>query len=58
VPEIRDAMARLIADDAGRMAAGRAARETAWSYDVHAYARRLAEIYQRIAPVAEIRETA
>jgi hypothetical protein len=27
-------------------------------YDVHAYARRLADIYQRIAPVAEIREIA
>jgi hypothetical protein len=25
---------------------------------VHAYARRLADIYQRIAPVAEIREIA
>ena len=38
--------------------AGRCSRETAWSYDVHAYARRLADIYQRIAPVAEIRGTA
>jgi glycosyltransferase involved in cell wall biosynthesis len=58
VPEIRDAMARMISDDAWRAGAGRSARETAWSYDVHAYALRLAEIYQRIAPVAEIRETA
>jgi len=58
VPEIRDAMAKLISEDAWRVAAGRTSRETAWSYDVYAYARRLAEIYQRIAPVAEIRETA
>ncbi len=32
------------------------AREHARQYDVHVYARRLADIYQRIAPVAEIRE--
>jgi hypothetical protein len=51
-------MATLISDDAARVAAGRAARERARAYDVHVYARRLADIYQRIAPVAEIREIA
>jgi glycosyltransferase involved in cell wall biosynthesis len=58
VPQIRDAMARFIADDAARIAAGRTARERARAFDVHVYARRLADIYQRIAPVAEIREIA
>ena len=38
--------------------AGRLAREQARQFDVHVYARRLADIYQRIAPVAEIREIA
>jgi glycosyltransferase involved in cell wall biosynthesis len=58
VGQIRAAMATLISDDAARIAAGRAARERARAYDVHVYARRLADIYQRIAPVAEIREIA
>jgi len=58
VEQIRAAMARLISDDAARLAAGRAARERARAFDVHVYARRLADIYQRIAPVAEIREIA
>jgi len=58
VEQIRAAMARLIADDTAREAAGRAARERARAFDVHVYARRLADIYQRIAPVAEIREIA
>jgi glycosyltransferase involved in cell wall biosynthesis len=56
VEEIGAAMTRLITDDAARLGAGRAAREQARQYDVLVYARRLAEIYQRIAPVAEIRE--
>jgi glycosyltransferase involved in cell wall biosynthesis len=58
VAQIRAAMARLIADDTARGVAGRAARERARAFDVHVYARRLADIYQRIAPVAEIREIA
>lgn len=58
VEQIRAAMAKLISDDAARLAAGRAARERARAFDVHVYARRLADIYQRIAPVAEIREIA
>ena len=58
VPQIRAAMARYISEDAVRLAAGRAARERARAFDVHVYARRLADIYQRIAPVAEIREIA
>jgi glycosyltransferase involved in cell wall biosynthesis len=58
VDQIRAAMVHFITDDAARTAAGRLAREQARQYDVHVYARRLAEIYQRIAPVAEIRESA
>jgi glycosyltransferase involved in cell wall biosynthesis len=58
VDQIRAAMIRLITDDALRVAAGHSARERARQYDVHVYARRLADIYQRIAPVAEIREIA
>ena len=58
VQQIRAAMAKYIADDAARLAAGRAARECARAFDVHVYARRLADIYTRIAPVAEIREIA
>jgi glycosyltransferase involved in cell wall biosynthesis len=58
VEEIRAAMARMISDDAFRITSGRTAREHSQAYDVHAYARRLADIYQRIAPVAEIREYA
>lgn len=56
IDEIRNAMARLIVDGAARLAEGRAARERARAFDVHVYARRLADIYQRIAPVAEIRD--
>jgi glycosyltransferase involved in cell wall biosynthesis len=58
VDQIRAAMVHFITDDAARTVAGRLAREQARQYDVHVYARRLAEIYQRIAPVAEIRESA
>jgi glycosyltransferase involved in cell wall biosynthesis len=58
IEQIRAAMARFISDDAARLAAGRAAREGARAFDVHVYARRLADIYPRIAPVAEIREIA
>jgi glycosyltransferase involved in cell wall biosynthesis len=58
VDQIRAAMVHFITDDAARVVAGRLAREQARQYDVHVYARRLADIYQRIAPVAEIREIA
>jgi glycosyltransferase involved in cell wall biosynthesis len=58
IDQIRAAMVHLITDEAARLAAGRRAREHARQYDVHVYARRLAEIYQRIAPVAEIRDYA
>jgi glycosyltransferase involved in cell wall biosynthesis len=58
VDQIRAAMARYIVDDSARLSAGRNARARAGDYDVHVYARRLAEIYQRIAPVAEIRDIA
>ncbi len=52
------AMARYVSDDAARLEAGRRAHERARAYDIHVYARRLAEIYQRIAPVGEMREIA
>ena len=58
VEQIRSVMTRLICDDSARVTAGRNARERAFAFDVHVYARRLADIYQRIAPVAEIREIA
>jgi glycosyltransferase involved in cell wall biosynthesis len=48
-------MARYITDEPARLATGRRAHERARTFDVHSYARRLADIYQRIAPVAEVR---
>jgi glycosyltransferase involved in cell wall biosynthesis len=48
------ALARYIDDGDARLAAGRRAYERAREYDVLAYARRCAEIYQRIAPVAGV----
>jgi len=56
--QLRAAMSTFISDEAARLAAGKRAHEAARAFDVHAYARRLADIYQRIAPVAEMRETA
>jgi glycosyltransferase involved in cell wall biosynthesis len=56
--QLRAAMTTFIGDESARLAAGRRAHESARAHDVHAYARRLADIYQRIAPVAELRETA
>jgi len=56
VADLSAAMARLVNQDAERVAIGRRAHERARAFDVHAYARSLAEIYQRIAPVAEYRE--
>jgi glycosyltransferase involved in cell wall biosynthesis len=55
VEQIRAAMAHLITDETARLTAGRNARDRAHAFDVHVYARRLADIYQRIAPVAELR---
>ena len=57
VADLSAAMARLVTHDAERVANGRRAHERARSFDVHTYARRLADIYQRIAPVAELRES-
>jgi glycosyltransferase involved in cell wall biosynthesis len=56
--QLRAAMSTFISDEPARLAAGRRAYEGARAFDVHTYARRLADIYQRIAPVAELRETA
>jgi len=56
--QLRAAMSTFIGDEPARLAAGKRAYEGARAFDVHAYARRLADIYQRIAPVAELRETA
>jgi glycosyltransferase involved in cell wall biosynthesis len=58
VDELSAAMKRLITDDAERLACGTRAHARTRLLDVHVYARRLADIYQRIAPVAEIREFA
>ena len=54
VDQIRVAMATLITDDTLRLNAGRAAREQARQFDVHVYARRIADIYQRISPVTQV----
>jgi len=56
--QLRAAMSTFITDESTRLAAGKRANESARAHDVHAYARQLADIYQRIAPVAELRETA
>jgi acyl-CoA reductase-like NAD-dependent aldehyde dehydrogenase len=45
-------IARLISDEAFRLGAGRAAHQRAQQYDVHVYARGLADCYQRVAPVS------
>ena len=58
VTELTAAMTRLLGDEAERLAAGRRAHIRASALDVHAYARRLADIYQRIAPVGDVREMA
>ena len=49
-------MVRMLADESERLASGRRAHARARLFDVHTYAGRLAELYQRIAPVAGIRE--
>jgi len=58
VGELSAAMARMIEVESERLAIGKRAHERARVFDIHAYARNLAEIYQRIAPVAEYRELA
>jgi len=55
VEQLSLALTRMITDDGLRTAAGQRAYERAGANDVHAYARRLAEHYLRIAPVAELR---
>ncbi|HEX6639119.1 MAG TPA: glycosyltransferase family 4 protein [Steroidobacteraceae bacterium] len=52
VAQLSAAMAQLIGDEPLRLAAGRRAHERARGNDVHAYARLLADLYQRIAPVS------
>lgn len=58
VEEIRAEMVRMITEHDARRAAGRSAYDQAQNFDVHVYARRLAGIYQRIAPIAETRDIA
>ena len=53
--QLTASMARYITDEPARLATGRRAHERARTFDVHSYARRLADIYQRIAPVVEVR---
>jgi glycosyltransferase involved in cell wall biosynthesis len=55
IERLTAALAHLIDDEEFRLRAGRRAHERARGLDVHAYARRLADHYQRIAPVAEWR---
>ena len=56
VDQLTAAMARMLTDEPERLAIGRRAHQRARLFDVHTYARRLADIYQRIAPVSDIRE--
>jgi glycosyltransferase involved in cell wall biosynthesis len=58
VGELVAAMARMLEEEGERLAAGRRAHARVRSLDVQTYARRLGEIYQRIAPVAGVRELA
>lgn len=54
--QLTAALAQYIENESARLAAGHHAHERAREFDVHSYARRLAELYQRIAPVSEMRE--
>jgi glycosyltransferase involved in cell wall biosynthesis len=56
VADLSAAMARLVNDEPERLATGRRAHERARAFDVHGYARRLADVYLRIATVSDIRE--
>jgi glycosyltransferase involved in cell wall biosynthesis len=58
ISELTSAMAHLLGADGERLAAGHRAHVRARAFDVHAYACRLAGIYQRIAPVADVRSLA
>jgi glycosyltransferase involved in cell wall biosynthesis len=55
VGEITAAMTRMLKDPDERLAAGRRAHARSRSLDVHSYARRLGDIYQRIAPIGDIK---
>ena len=55
VERLAAAMAQFITDSNFRLAAGLRAHERARANDVHAFARRLADHYLRIAPVSELR---
>jgi len=55
VEQLTAAMSRMLVDEPERLATGRRAHARARQFDVHTYARRLADLYQRIAPVAEMR---
>ena len=55
VEELTAAMTRMLVDEPERLAMGRRAHLRARQFDVHVYARRLADLYQRIAPVSDIR---
>lgn len=58
VGQITAAMTRMLTDENERLAMGRRAHARARNFDVHGYARQLAAIYQRIAPVAGYQEPA
>lgn len=53
--QLTGSMAQYIRSEPERLAAGRRGHERVQAFDVHAYARRLADIYQRVAPVGEVR---
>jgi glycosyltransferase involved in cell wall biosynthesis len=55
IDELTAAMTRMLIDEPERLATGRRAHARARQFDVHLYARRLADLYQRIAPVADFR---
>jgi glycosyltransferase involved in cell wall biosynthesis len=53
--QLTAAMTQYLNDEPARLAAGKRGHQRAQEFDVHTYARRLADIYQRIAPVSEMR---
>ncbi len=55
IEQLTAAMTRMLIDEPERLATGRRAHTRARQFDVNLYARRLADLYQRIAPVADIR---
>jgi glycosyltransferase involved in cell wall biosynthesis len=55
VDQITAAMTRMLGDESERFAMGRRAHARARQFDVNTYAQRLANLYQRIAPVADTR---